>query len=102
MDVAFRAISDPSRRAILDLLAEGRRTVNELLAHFSFTQPAMSKHLRLLREAGLVESETDGRQRRYALRAEGLRSVADWVRRHERFWNQKLDALGAVLDEEVG
>jgi DNA-binding transcriptional ArsR family regulator len=102
MEVAFRAIADPSRRAILDLLAEGRRTVNELLGHFRFSQPALSKHLRVLREAGLVEAEADGRQRRYALRADGLRSVADWVRHYERFWNTKLDALGDVLDADGG
>lgn len=99
MDAAFHAISDSSRRAILDLLAGGRRTVSELLTHFSFSQPALSKHLRILREAGLVRSAADGRRRWYALQPAPLRSVADWLRHYERFWNQRLDALGAVLDE---
>ena len=95
----FRAIADPSRRAILDLLAEGERAVGELLEHFPFSQPALSRHLRVLREAGLVAVRAVGRQRRYALRAEGLRSVAEWVRDYERFWTTRLDALGGVLDE---
>ncbi|MEO0421776.1 MAG: metalloregulator ArsR/SmtB family transcription factor [Pseudomonadota bacterium] len=101
MDTVFRAVSDPSRRAILDLLSEGERTVNDLLAHFRFSQPALSKHLKVLREAGLVEARSAGRQRHYSLQAEGLRSVADWVAHYERFWNERLDALGAVLDEEA-
>jgi DNA-binding transcriptional ArsR family regulator len=100
MEAAFRAIADPSRRAILDLLAEGRRTVTDLLRHFRFSQPAISKHLRILREAGLVESEPIGRARWYALRADGLRSVAGWLRHYEQFWNTKLDALGGVLSEK--
>ncbi len=99
MEAAFHAISDSSRRAILDLLAGGRRTVSELLTHFRFSQPALSKHLRILREAGLVRSAADGRRRWYALQPAPLRTVADWLRHYERFWNQRLDALGAVLDE---
>ena len=98
MDLVFRAVSDPSRRAILDLLAEGERAVNELLAHFSFSQPALSKHLKVLREAGLVVKRAVGRQRVYSIEAEGLRSVAEWVAHYERFWTEKLDALGGLLD----
>ncbi len=101
MDTVFRAVSDPSRRAILDLLSEGERTVNELLAHFRFSQPALSKHLKVLRDAGLVVVRAVGRQRRYSLQAEGLRSVADWVAHYEQFWNARLDALGTILDEEA-
>jgi DNA-binding transcriptional ArsR family regulator len=101
MEAAFRAISDPSRRAILDLLALGERSVNELLEHFSFSQPALSRHLRVLREAGLVTTKSDGRLRRYSLRAEGLRSVADWLLFYEKFWNRKLDALGEALDRRA-
>ena len=101
MEAVFRAVSDPSRRAILDLLAEGERAVNDLLAHFEFSQPALSKHLRVLREAGLVGVRAVGRERRYSLQAEGLRSVADWVAHYEKFWSERLDALGEVLDEEA-
>ena len=99
MEATFRAIADPSRRTILDLLAEGERTVGELLAHFDFSQPALSKHLRILREAGLVSARAESRRRVYRLEAENLRSVAEWVRHYERFWNARLDRLGSVLDD---
>ncbi len=100
MTSVFRAVADPSRREILDLLADGERSVSELLSHFRFSQPALSKHLRVLREAGLVVARAVGRHRRYALRGEGLRSVAEWVRHYERFWNDRFDALGDVLEGE--
>lgn len=95
---AFRAVGDPSRRAILDLLADGERAVSDLLAHFEFSQPALSKHLRVLREAGLVAARAVGRQRRYSLRPEALRTVHDWVAHYERFWTEKLDDLDGVLE----
>ena len=101
MEATFRAIADPSRRTILDLLAEGERSVSQLLEHFDFSQPALSKHLRILRDAGLVTARSVSRRRLYGLRADGLRSVADWVRHYERFWTDRLDALGTVLDEEA-
>ena len=100
MDGTFRALADPSRRTILDLLADGEQSVTELLAHFPFSQPALSKHLRVLREAGLVAVRKEARRSLYGLRPEGLRSVADWVRHYERFWNERLDALGEVLEAE--
>ena len=99
MDAILRAVSDPARRAILDLLAESERAAGDLLGHFSFSQPALSKHLRVLREAGLVVAEAVGRQRIYSLRAEGLRSVAEWVSHYERFWTARMDRLGSVLDD---
>lgn len=95
----FRAVGDPSRRAILDLLAQGERAVSELLEHFDFSQPALSKHLRVLREAGLVGARAVGRQRRYSLRPDALRTVHDWVAHYERFWSEKLDALDGVLED---
>lgn len=101
MDNTFRALSAPARRGILDLLAVGERTVTELLEHFAFSQPALSKHLRILREAGLVTVRAEQRTRIYRLHAEKLRSVSEWVAHYERFWTQKLDDLGAVLDAEA-
>ena len=95
----FLAISDPSRRAILDLLARGEMVVSEILKSFDFSQPALSKHLRILREAGLVSQRRDGRLRWYRLEAEKLREVADWISHYEKFWNEKLDRLGDVLGE---
>ncbi|MCA8970770.1 MAG: winged helix-turn-helix transcriptional regulator [Planctomycetes bacterium] len=100
MSTAFQAIADPSRRSVLDLLAEGERSVSELLGHFRFSQPALSKHLKILRDAGLVVARAEGRLRMYSLRAEGLRSVAEWVRHYERFWTERLDDLGRLLDED--
>ncbi len=98
MDAVLKAVADPSRRAVLDLLAEGEKSVSDLLSHFTFSQPALSKHLRLLREAGLVVSRPVGRTRVYSLEAAGLRSVAEWVAHYEQFWTDRLDHLGQVLD----
>ncbi|NUQ53910.1 MAG: winged helix-turn-helix transcriptional regulator [Phycisphaerales bacterium] len=101
MDLAFRALADPSRREIIGLLAERSRTVSELLEHFEFTQPALSKHLRLLREAGLVAVEDDGRFRRYRIVGEALGDITTWLLHYRRFWTGRLDALGGVLDREA-
>ncbi|MCA9255027.1 MAG: winged helix-turn-helix transcriptional regulator, partial [Phycisphaerales bacterium] len=88
----FRAISDPTRRAILDLLAAGERAVSDLLKPFRMTQPAVSQHLRVLREAGLVSERREGRRRVYKLEAEPIRAVYDWAAHYERFWTRKLTA----------
>lgn len=101
MDLAFRALADATRREIIDLLAERAQSVSELLAHFEFSQPALSKHLRVLREARLVAVQRAGRERRYRLAAAGLGDVAAWLTRHRRFWGRRLDALAAVLDEDA-
>ena len=100
MDAVYRALSDPSRRAILDLLAEGERAVGELLEHFEFSQPALSKHLKVLREAGLVGFRAVSRRRLYRLEAANLRSVAEWVGHYEAFWSESLDKLSEVLEED--
>jgi DNA-binding transcriptional ArsR family regulator len=98
---AFRAVSDPTRRAILDELARGERTVTELCALFDVTQSAVSQHLRVLRDAGLVAPRLAGRHRYYRLEAAPLKAVHDWAAHYQRFWERKLDALGAVLDREA-
>jgi DNA-binding transcriptional ArsR family regulator len=98
---AFRAISHPTRRAILDTLAQGERSVTELTQQFAVSQPAISQHLDVLRRAGLVAVEPDGRQRRYRLDPAPLREVFDWATRYEAFWRGSLDRLGAVLDREA-
>jgi DNA-binding transcriptional ArsR family regulator len=95
----FAAIADPTRRALLMRLAGGQRNVTELLEPFSISQPAVSKHLRILRRAGLVRSRKRGRLRVYQLEAARLRQVHDWVRHFERYWDRKLDALGEYLDK---
>jgi DNA-binding transcriptional ArsR family regulator len=96
----FFAIADRTRRALLRRLAdEGEKPVMDLLKPFSISQPAVSKHLRCLREAGLVRSRTQGRQRLYRLDAGRLRQVHDWVAHFEQYWDEKLDALGGYLDQ---
>jgi DNA-binding transcriptional ArsR family regulator len=97
-EAVFRAVSDPTRRAILSMLAEGDRSAGELQAPFAMSQPAVSRHLRVLREAGLVHERAAGRRRIYALRPEPLRTVADWVAHYERFWVERLERFGAALD----
>lgn len=93
----FVAISDPTRRELLDLLAEREYAVNDLVSRFEVSQPAVSHHLRILREAGLVKKRQAGRRRLYRLEARRLREVYDWVAHYERFWTEKLDALGEHL-----
>ncbi len=97
----YAAIADPTRRALLLRLAqEGERNVTELLEPFSISQPAVSKHLRILREAGLVRSRREGRERFYEIEASRLRDVYDWVSYFEKCWDEKLDALGEYLDKK--
>lgn len=99
MDV-FLAIADPTRRALLRRLAEeGEKPVTELLKPFRMSQPAVSKHLRCLRNAGLVRARAKGRQRFYRLEPKGLRQVHTWVSFFERYWDAKLDALGDYLEK---
>ena len=97
----FDAISDPTRRRLLALLGQGERPVNALAAGFPVTRARISQHLRLLRDAGLVAERRVGRERRYRLSAAPLREVHDWVAEYERFWTERLDALGDYLDEDA-
>jgi DNA-binding transcriptional ArsR family regulator len=92
----FRAIADPTRRAILDLLAEGERPAGELCEYFDVSQPALSQHLKVLRDAGLVTPRRDGRRQIYRVEPEPLRAVHDWVSHYERFWADKFRALGVI------
>lgn len=101
VDDVYLAIADPTRRALLLRLAdEGQRNVSELLEPFSISQPAVSKHLRILREAGLVRCSKQGRERLYQVEANRLRQVFQWVSHFEKFWDEKLDALGDFLDKQ--
>jgi DNA-binding transcriptional ArsR family regulator len=94
----FRAVADPTRRRVLQLLAEGDLSAGELLSPFTISQPALSKHLRILREAGLVNERRSGRRRIYSIEASPLRAVHDWVSHYERFWLERLERFGAYLD----
>jgi DNA-binding transcriptional ArsR family regulator len=99
---AFNAIAEPRRREILDLLAGGERPVNDLVTLLGVAQPQVSKHLRVLREVGLVDVRDRGRQRLYRLNGEPLKPIHDWVKAYEQTWNERLDALGDLLDELKG
>jgi DNA-binding transcriptional ArsR family regulator len=94
----FHAIADPKRRQILDLLREGERPVGDLVPHLGVTMGAVSQHLRVLREAGLVVQRKDGRHRRYRVAPEPLREVTDWAEPYARFWKERLRRLGRHLD----
>ncbi len=102
MDV-FEAVAEPHRRALLDLLAERERPAGELVANLpTLTQPAVSRHLRILREVGLVEVRPDGQRRIYALRADRLIEIDNWLGRYRRYWRDHLDALERHLTDRIG
>jgi DNA-binding transcriptional ArsR family regulator len=97
----FFAISDETRRALLLRLAsEGEKNVTELLQPFSMSQPALSKHLKCLRKAGLVHRRKIGRMMFYEINAHNLQRVHNWVSQFERYWDKKLDALGSYLAKQ--
>jgi DNA-binding transcriptional ArsR family regulator len=96
---AFYVVADPARRALLDLLLAGPRPVGELARESGLSQPNTSRHLRLLREAGLVERSADGQRRLYALRGEGFADVVRWLTPYVVLWRQGLKALETHLEE---
>jgi DNA-binding transcriptional ArsR family regulator len=97
MDTMFGVLAEPARRQMLDLLRERERTVNELVEAIGLSQPAVSKHLKVLREAGLVEVRQDAQRRWYRLQAEPLAEVEAWMAPYRRFWTNRLDALEQYL-----
>jgi DNA-binding transcriptional ArsR family regulator len=98
----FGAISHPARRRMLDLLAEGERAVNALAGEFEMSRPAVSQHLRVLLDAGLVTEGRHGRERRYRLSPDPLIVVRDWIAHYERFWDDHLRQLRVHLAKESG
>ena len=98
MATAFEIIAEPNRRAILGLLASSDRCVGEIERELGMTQPTVSKHLRVLREAGLVEAEVDAQRRLYRLKPESLKEVDAWLAQVRRFWSRHVDALERHLD----
>ena len=93
MATVFEALGEPNRRRILDLLREAERPVGALVEELAVSQPAVSKHLRVLREAGLVESRSDAQRRIYRVRAEPLQAVDEWLEQYRHLWASRLDAL---------
>ena len=97
----FEVLAEPTRRRILDLLLDGERAVGELVKRLAISQPGVSKHLRVLRDAGLVSVRTEAQRRIYGIRPEPLEEVAEWLEPYRRLWSERLDALERHLDEEA-
>jgi DNA-binding transcriptional ArsR family regulator len=95
----FLAIADPTRRRMLEMLRADEKPATELARSFRISQPSVSQHLRVLREAGLVRTRRSGRQRIYQLRPRKLKVVVDWVAYFDKFWDEKLASLGKYLDK---
>jgi DNA-binding transcriptional ArsR family regulator len=95
----YAALAEPNRREILDLLRAGERSVGDLVDRLTLSQPGVSKHLKVLREAGLVAVRSQGKQRMYALRSEPLAEVDSWLEPYRAYWSQRLDALERHLEE---
>ena len=98
MESAFAIVAEPHRRAILSLLLSSERSVGEIERELGLSQPSVSKHLRVLRQAGLVESRTEAQRRLYRLRPEPLRELDAWLVPFRRFWSKHLDALERHLE----
>ena len=99
LDAVFAALADPTRRAILSRLAAGEASVNELAAPFEMSQPAVSKHLKVLERAGLIERDVDKQRRPARLRAEPMAAAVRWLEEFKQFWSSSFDQLDGLLEE---
>lgn len=99
LDAVFAALADPTRRAILSRLAAGEASVNELAAPFDMSQPAVSKHLKVLERAGLVERDIDKQRRPARLRAEAMEAAVEWLEEFRKFWTSSFDQLDDLLED---
>lgn len=97
LSLIFAALADPTRRKILTLLADGEKTVSQLAEPFAITQPAISKHLRVLERAGLIERGREAQWRPAKLQATPLKEASDWVEQYRQHWEESFDRLGAYL-----
>ena len=95
---AFNAVAEPRRRQILDALAVGEHSVNDLVVRLGLAQPQVSKHLRVLREVGAVAVREDGRRRLYRVNGAALKPIHDWVKGYEQLWSDRFEELDAVLE----
>jgi DNA-binding transcriptional ArsR family regulator len=101
LDAVFGALADPTRRRILDLLARTDRCVTDLAKPFSISLPAISKHLRVLENAGLIKRERNGRVHRLQLRAKPMAEASKWIEQYRDFWEAQLDALSHYLEKQI-
>jgi DNA-binding transcriptional ArsR family regulator len=99
LDAVFAALADPTRRAILSRLAAGEASVNEIAAPFEMSQPAVSKHLKVLERAGLIERDVDKQRRPARLKAEPMAAAVSWLEEFKRFWSSSFDQLDDLLEE---
>jgi DNA-binding transcriptional ArsR family regulator len=97
---ALDALADPTRRRILELVADGERSAGEIASHFATSRPGVSRHLRVLRDAGLVRVREDGQRRLYSLDAAPLAELDAWLARYRRFWTNRLDALDTEIKRQ--
>lgn len=102
LSTVFSALADPTRRAILARLSQGEATVGELARPFDISAPAISRHIKVLRQAGLIETIPEAQRRRCRLRAGRLQQASEWIEQQRRFWTQSLDRLDAVLSQGEG
>jgi DNA-binding transcriptional ArsR family regulator len=96
---AFNAVAEPRRRQILDVLMDGEQAVNDIVQLLGLAQPQVSKHLKVLRDVGLVDVRDDGRRRLYRLNARPLKPIHDWVTNFERSWEERFEALDDLLED---
>ena len=99
LDAVFSALADPTRRAILSRLAGGEASVNEIAAPFEISQPAVSKHLKVLEQAGLIERQIDRQRRPARLKAEPMKDAVKWLEEFRSFWSASFDQLDDLLDD---
>lgn len=99
LDAVFAALADPTRRAILSRLAAGEASVNEIAAPFEMSQPAVSKHLKVLEQAGLIERDVDKQRRPARLKAERMAAAVSWLEKFKQFWSSSFDQLDGLLGE---
>ncbi|GJL96059.1 MAG: transcriptional regulator [Hyphococcus sp.] len=99
LDAVFAALADPTRRAILSRLADGEASVNEIAAPFEISQPAVSRHLKVLERAGLVERDIDEQRRPARLKADNMEAAAEWLAEFQKFWSTSFDQLDDILTQ---
>jgi DNA-binding transcriptional ArsR family regulator len=99
LDAVFAALADPTRRAILSRLAAGEASVNEIAAPFEMSQPAVSKHLKVLERAGLIQRDVDKQRRPARLKAEPMAAAVSWLQEFKQFWSSSFDQLDGLLEE---
>ena len=98
--LVFRAIADPTRRSIMTMLSSGERSLNEISSEYEMTRPAVTKHLKILEQGGLIRVRSRGRERLHALQPEGLKTVSDWLSFFDQFWDEKLANLKQAVETD--